>query len=114
LICSKEKYRRIEEKMGNNMFDMIKQASQMKAQVMKIEKELAAMKIEGESSKGEVKITALVNGKLDVIGLSITESEETKKLDIKDLTKLVLGAITKAQSEAKNEAAKIARNLQLG
>jgi len=97
--------------MSNNMFDMVKQATAMKAQLAKIEKELSNMRFESEASKGNAKVIAIVSGKQEVIGLSI--SEEAKALPSADLARLILQAITKGQSDSKNEAAKLARNLQL-
>ncbi len=94
------------------MFDMIKQATQLKAQMAKIEKELSGMRFEGEAARGPVKVIAISNGKQEIIGLSIPE--EAKTMPVTDMSKLVLQAISKAQQGAKDEAARMARNLQLG
>lgn len=98
--------------MSNNMFDMIKQATQLKAQMAKIEKELTDMRFQGEITKGLIRIIAISNGKQEIIGLSLPE--EAKTIPVTEMSKLILQAITRAQQSAKDEAARIARNLQLG
>lgn len=95
---------------GNNMFDMIKQAQQMKAQMAQIEKKLNAIRAEGEGIKGQAKVKAVVNGKQEIVIVNI--SDEAMELKAADLSKLVTLAVERAQNEARKESQAIAKQLQ--
>lgn len=95
---------------GNNMFDMIKQAQQMKAQMAQIEKKLNAIRAEGEGVKGQAKVKAVVNGKQEIVVVNI--SDEAMELKAADLSKLVTLAVERAQNEARKESQAIAKQLQ--
>ncbi len=95
---------------GNNMFDMIKQAQQMKAQMAQIEKKLNAIRAEGEGIKGQAKVKAVVNGKQEIVLVNI--SDEAMELKAADLSKLVTLAVERAQNEARKESQAIAKQLQ--
>ncbi len=92
--------------------DMIKQAMAMRSQMKVIDKKLQNMRIEEEIGKGDQTVKVIANGRMEIIGLSI--SDEAMDMPNDKLAKLILQTVTKAQSEAKNSAAKIARDLQLG
>jgi DNA-binding protein YbaB len=95
---------------GNNMFDMIKQAQQMKSQMAQIEKKLNAIRAEGEGIKGQAKVKAVVNGKQEIVLVNI--SDEAMQLKAADLSKLVTLAVERAQNEARKESQAIAKQLQ--
>lgn len=95
---------------GNNMFDMIKQAQQMKVQMAQIEKKLNAIRAEGEGTKGQAKVKAVVNGKQEIVLVNI--SDEAMELKAADLSKLVTLAVERAQNEARKESQAIAKQLQ--
>ncbi|MEZ4813361.1 MAG: YbaB/EbfC family nucleoid-associated protein [Caldisericia bacterium] len=92
--------------------DMIKQAMAMRSQMKVIDKKLQNMRIEEEIGHGDQTVKVIANGRMEIIGLSI--SDEAMNMPNDKLAKLILQTVTKAQSEAKNSAAKIARDLQLG
>lgn len=92
------------------MFDMIKQAQQMKAQMAQIEKKLNAIRAEGEGIKGQAKVKAVVNGKQEIVLVNI--SDEAMELKAADLSKLVTLAVERAQNEARKESQAIAKQLQ--
>ncbi|HOO96218.1 MAG TPA: YbaB/EbfC family nucleoid-associated protein [Caldisericia bacterium] len=91
--------------------DMMKQAMAMRKQMMVVDRELSAMRIEEELGKGTETVTVIVNGKMEIQGLAI--SDDAMKLPKDKLSKLILQTVTKAQSSAKNEATKKARSMQM-
>ena len=82
---------------------MIKQAMELKSKLEKTQKELGKMKVEAESGKGAVRVTASGRQKI----LSIEISPEVINPDKSaQLEKLVLEAVTRALDEAKKLADK--------
>ena len=80
---------------------MIKQAMELKSKLEKTQKELGKMKVEAESGKGAVKVTA--SGRQRILSIKI--DPEVINPDKPDkLEKLVLEAVTKALDEAKKLA----------
>jgi DNA-binding protein YbaB len=92
--------------------DMMKQAMAMRSQMKVIDKKLQAMRVEEEIGRGEQTVKVIANGRMEIIGLAI--SEQAMELPKEKLAKLILQTVTKAQSEAKNSASKLAREMQLG
>lgn len=84
--------------------DMLKDANKLRAQQQKLEKELSAMKFEKEMRKGDATVTVVANGKMEVIGMKL--NDEATRLKPDDLSKLILQAISSAQADSRNEAAR--------
>ena len=84
--------------------DMLKDANKLRAQQQKLERELSAMRFEKEMRKGEAVVTVVANGKMEIIGMKV--SDEAMKIKPDDLSKLILQAISGAQADARNEAAR--------
>ena len=55
-----------------NMFDLMKQAKEMQSRMMKMQEEVTALEAEGASGGGLVKVR--LNGKSDLVALSIDPS----------------------------------------
>lgn len=77
--------------------NMMKQVQQMQAKMEKMQEELAGMEIEGSSGGGMIK--AVVNGKQDLISLTI-DPEVVDKDDIEMLQDLIIAAINQAKEKA--------------
>ncbi len=77
--------------------DMMKQFQQMQAKMEDIQAELEQTEVEGTSGGGMVK--AVVNGKLDVTGLTI-DPEVVDPEDVEMLQDLILAAISQAKEKA--------------
>ena len=91
-----------------NMAKMLKQAQEVQKQIENIQNELDDLSIEGEAGGGMVKAT--VNGKIELLDLSLQEDilEEEKDI-IEDLIiSAVNNAITKAQEESQNRMNSVA------
>jgi DNA-binding protein YbaB len=84
--------------------DMLKDANKLRAQQQKLERELSAMKFEREAKKGDALVTVMTNGKMEVIGMKL--SDEAMQLKPDDLSKLILQGISGAQADARNEASR--------
>ena len=85
-----------------SMAKMLKQAQEVQKQIENVQNELDDLSIEGEAGGGMVKAT--VNGKIELLDLSLQEDilEEEKDM-IEDLIiSAVNNAITKAQEESQN------------
>ena len=80
---------------GMNMY---KQAQQMQKKMAQIQQELDDMKIEGSSGGGMVK--AIVNGKKDLVSITINPDILTE--DAEMVEDLVLTAIKEASSNAES------------
>jgi len=75
------------------MFDQLKDIYNLKKQAEAMEKQLAAERIEGQSSNGLVKI--VINGKHDILEVEISDRE---KYDKKEVAQSVKEAYAKAQA----------------
>ena len=82
------------------MFDLMKQAMQMKREAGKIQQELVAHTYEAISADEKVK--AVVNGKMEIISLKISPdaftSTEPQKLE-RNIKDTINEALTKAQRD---------------
>ena len=78
-----------------NMKKMMKQAQDMQNQMMEAQKELEAMKVEGSSGGGAVKV--VLNGKKTIISLDI--NPDLLKDDKEMLEDLIVACINQAQNE---------------
>ncbi|MBN2398146.1 MAG: YbaB/EbfC family nucleoid-associated protein [Deltaproteobacteria bacterium] len=96
------------------MGKLMKQAQQMQARMMQVQKDLEARTVEATSGGGMV--TAVVNGKHELISLKI-EKEVVDPADIEMLQDLVVAAVNegvrKAQEMAQEEMAKITGGLNI-
>ena len=93
--------------MGFNMQKLMKQAQKMQEDMARLQNELAEMEIEGSAGGGLVKAT--VNGKQEVLSLTIAP-EAVDPDDIELLEDLVLAAIADAQTKsAETTAAEMQR-----
>jgi DNA-binding YbaB/EbfC family protein len=92
----------------------MKQAQQMQAKMMRLQEELAAKTVEASSGGGMV--TAVVNGKFELVSLKI-EKNVVNADDIEMLQDLIAAAVNeavrKAQDMAKEEMAKITGGLSI-
>ena len=91
-----------------NMAKMLKQAQEVQKQIENVQNELDDLSIEGEAGGGMVKAT--VNGKIELLDLSLQEDilEEEKDM-IEDLIiSAVNNAITKAQEESQSRMNSVA------
>lgn len=76
---------------------LMKQAQQMQKKLAQVQREAAALELEGTSGGGMVK--AVVNGNREVISLSISP-EVVDKEDVQMLEDLVLAALRQAMEKA--------------
>ena len=79
-----------------NMSKLLKQAKQMQKKMEEAQKELDEMKIDGQAGGGIVSST--VNGRKEIISLSIDKELLNEDLDI--IEDLIIAAISQAQSKA--------------
>jgi len=77
--------------------NMMKQVQQMQAKMEEMQAELELLEIEGTSGGGMVK--ALVNGKQDLISVTI-DPEVVDKDDVEMLQDLIVAAINQAREKA--------------
>jgi len=100
--------------VAHDMGKLMKQAQQMQARMMQVQKDLEARTVEATSGGGMV--TAVVNGKHELISLKI-EKEVVDPADIEMLQDLVVAAVNegvrKAQEMAQEEMAKITGGLNI-
>jgi hypothetical protein len=80
-----------------NFMKMVKQAQQMQAKMAKMEEELEREVIEVSSGGGAV--TVRMNGRQELVGLSISEAV-FKEGDREMLEEMVLGAVNEAHQKA--------------
>ena len=96
--------------MGN----MMKQAQQLQAKMMKLQEELADRTVESSSGGGMVKVTA--NGRQQVVSIRI-ESEVVDPDDVEMLQDLVLAAVNdalaKSQEMVSSEMGKLTGGLNI-
>lgn len=94
--------------MVQNFGKLMKQAQQMQSKMLKLQEELASKTVEATSGGGMV--TAVVNGKNEVVSLSI-ERDVVDPDDIDMLQDLVMAAVNeglrKVQEMTQEEMAKL-------
>ena len=94
--------------MAHDMGKLMKQAQQMQAKMMRVQEELEARMVEATSGGGMV--TAVVNGKHELISLKI-EKDVVDPEDVEMLQDLVVAAVNegvrKAQEMAQEEMSKL-------
>ena len=94
--------------MAHDMGKLMKQAQQMQAKMMRVQEELETRTVEATSGGGMV--TAVVNGKHELISLKI-EKDVVDPEDIEMLQDLVVAAVNegvrKAQEMAQEEMSKL-------
>jgi len=94
--------------VAHDMGKLMKQAQQMQSKMMRVQEELEAKTVEATSGGGMV--TAVVNGKHELISLKI-EKDVVDPADIEMLQDLVVAAVNegvrKAQEMAQEEMSKI-------
>lgn len=100
--------------MAQNFGNIIKQAQQMQAKMMRLQEELASKTVEASAGGGMV--TVVVNGKFELVSLKI-EKDVVNPDDIEMLQDLVVAAVNegirKAQEMAQAEMAKITGGLNI-
>ncbi len=82
------------------MGKMLKQAQQMQAKLLRLQEEIAVMESEGSAGGGMVK--AVVNGKKDLVSISINPDVVDPE-DVGMLEDLVLAAVRQAADKAEAE-----------
>lgn len=82
------------------MGKMLKQAQQMQAKLLRLQEEIAVMESEGSAGGGMVK--AVVNGKKDLVSISINP-DVVDPDDVGMLEDLVLAAVRQAADKAEAE-----------
>ncbi len=96
--------------MGN----MMKQAQQLQAKMMKLQEELAEKTVESSSGGGMVKVTA--NGRQQILSIQL-EKEVVDPDDVEMLQDLVLAAVNdalaKAQEMVSSEMSKLTGGLNI-
>ncbi len=86
---------------GGNMQQMLKQAQKMQQQITKLQEELETREYEATSGGGMV--TARVNGKKEIIDLTI-KPEAVDPEDVEMLQDLVIAAVNQALRTAEETA----------
>jgi DNA-binding YbaB/EbfC family protein len=97
--------------MMNNFQNLLKQAQKMQARVSQMQAELADRKVEASAGGGMV--TAIVNGKQELVGLKL-EREVVNPEDIEMLEDLILAAVNEAMGRAGELAAEEMRKITGG
>jgi DNA-binding YbaB/EbfC family protein len=95
----------------NNFQNLLKQAQKMQAKVSEMQAELADRRIEASAGGGMV--TAIVNGKQELVGLKL-EREVVNADDVEMLEDLVLAAVNEAMARAGELAAEEMRKITGG
>ena len=85
--------------MGGNMNNMMKQMQKMQKQMEEMQAQLEEKEIEASAGGGAV--TALVNGKKELLNITIDESVVDPE-DVEMLQDLILAAVNEAMREAEN------------
>lgn len=85
--------------MGGNMNNMMKQMQKMQKQMEEMQAQLDEKAIEASSGGGAV--TALVNGKRELLNITIDESVVDPE-DIEMLQDLIIAAVNSAMKEAED------------
>ena len=81
---------------NKGMGNLYKQAQKMKKNINKVQEELKSMEVEGSAGGGMVKI--IVNGKKDILSVSINQEILTEDKEM--IEDVVLAAIKKAMENA--------------
>ncbi len=79
------------------MGKMLKQAQQMQAKLLRLQEEIGRMEVEGSAGGGMVK--AVVNGKKDLISISISPDVVDRE-DVQMLEDLIIAAVRQAAEKA--------------
>lgn len=79
------------------MGKMLKQAQQMQAKLLRIQEEIGRMEVEGSAGGGMVK--AVVNGKKDLLSISISPDVVDRE-DVQMLEDLIIAAVRQAAEKA--------------
>ena len=79
------------------MGKMLKQAQQMQARLLRLQEEIASMETEGSAGGGMVK--AVVNGKKDLVSISINR-DAVDPDDVAMLEDMILAAVRQAAEKA--------------
>ncbi|MBO5285514.1 MAG: YbaB/EbfC family nucleoid-associated protein [Clostridia bacterium] len=82
---------------GNQMQNLMKQAQKMQQEMAKAQEELEEAELEGSSGGGMV--TVVVNGKKDILGITI-KPEVVDPDDVEMLEDLIIAAINDAYEQA--------------
>ena len=97
-----------------NMGDMMKQAQQLQAKLARIQEDAGKKTV--EASAGGTMVTAVVNGKLELVSLRI-DPAVTSADDVEMLQDLVMAAVNEgirqAQQMMANEMGKITGGLKI-
>ncbi len=93
-----------------NVNNLMKQAQKMQEDAARAEQELLDMRISASSGGGAV--TAVVNGKKDLIGLSIQEGFDCS--DAEMTADLVVAAVREAQADADRQADEVMKKVTAG
>jgi DNA-binding YbaB/EbfC family protein len=88
---------------GGNMNNLLKQAQKMQQQMQKMQEELENKKF--EASVGGGAITAVANGKRQIVDISIKQ-DVVDPDDVEMLQDLVITAVNEALKKAEEETAK--------
>jgi len=83
-----------------NMAKMLKQAQEVQKQIENVQNELDDLNIEGESGGGMVKAT--VNGKMELLDLSLQGDILSEEKDI--IEDLIISAVNNAMTKAQEES----------
>jgi len=100
--------------LAQNMGKIMKQAQKMQERMLRMQEELAAKTVEATAGGGM--ITAVVNGKYELVSLKI-EREVVDPEDIEMLQDLIVAAVNegvrKSQEMAQEEMAKVTGGLNI-
>jgi DNA-binding YbaB/EbfC family protein len=100
--------------LAQNMGKIMKQAQKMQEKMLRMQEELAAKTVEATAGGGM--ITAVVNGKYELVSLKI-EREVVDPEDIEMLQDLIVAAVNegvrKSQEMAQEEMAKVTGGLNI-
>lgn len=83
--------------MKGNMNNIVRQAQRMQSQIAKVQEEIAEKKVEASTGGGVV--TAVVNGKSELLELKI-DKEVVDPDDVEILEEMIIGAVNQAMKTA--------------
>ena len=83
--------------MKGNMNSIVRQAQKMQSQIAKVQDEIAEKKVEASTGGGVV--TAVVNGKSELLELKI-QKEVVDPDDVEILEEMIIGAVNQAMKTA--------------
>lgn len=100
--------------MAKNLGNIMKQAQKIQAQIARVQEEMASKSVEATVGGGMV--TAVVNGKYELVSLKI-EEDVVKSEDIEMLQDLIVAAVNEgirnAQEMVSEEMSKITGGLNI-